>query len=65
MALPCDNATSGKNAVEDTRKLLIDFRAKSSGVLEDFEKGEVIAQFVWRARRITIAASSKGCAEPG
>ena len=62
MPLPYENATSGKAAVEEMRKLLIGFGATSFGVMEDFEKGEAIVQFVWRARRVTISASSKGYA---
>ena len=62
MSLPYENATSGKAAVEDMQKLLRGFGASSFGVMEDFDKGEVIVQFVWRDRRVTIRASAKGYA---
>lgn len=60
--LPYENATSGKSAVDEMQKLLRAFGASSFGVMEDFEAGEVIVQFTWRERRITIKASAKGYA---
>ena len=62
MMLPYENASSGKAAVEDMRKLLQGFGAGSFGVMEDFSAGEVIVQFTWRERRVTIKASAKGYA---
>lgn len=61
-SLPYENATSGKAAVDDMQKLLRGFGASSFGCMEDFDKGEVIVQFEWRGRRVTIQASSKGYA---
>ena len=60
--LPYENATSGKAAVDDMRKLLQGFGAGSFGVMENFGAGEVIVQFTWRERRVTIKASAKGYA---
>ena len=62
MTLPYENATSGKTAVEEMRKLLQGFGAGSFGVMEEFALGEVIVQFTWRERRVTIKASAKGYA---
>lgn len=62
MPLPYENATSGKAAVDDMRKLLHGFGAASFGVMEDFAAGEVIVQFTWRERRVTVKASAKGYA---
>lgn len=62
MPLPYENATSGKAAVDDMRKLLAGFGATSFGVLEEFAAGSVVVQFVWRERRVTIRASAKGYA---
>jgi hypothetical protein len=62
MALPYENATSGKNAVADMQKLLRGFGAASFGVMEEFDKGEVIVQFTYRTRNVTIRASFKGYA---
>jgi hypothetical protein len=61
-SLPYENATTGKAAVEEMRKLLVGFGASSFGVMEDFQQGVVIVQFVWRDRPVTISASSKGYA---
>ena len=62
MTLPYENATSGKSAVGEIQKLLKSFGASSFGVMEDFAAGEVIVQFQWRERRVTIKASFKGYA---
>lgn len=62
MSLPYENATSGKAAVNDMQKILRVFGASSFGVMEDFEKGEVLVQFQWRERQVTIKASWKGYA---
>lgn len=62
MTLPYENATSGKNAVEDIQKILKGFGASSFGHMEDFDRGEVMVQFQHRGRRVSITASSKGYA---
>ena len=62
MNLPYENATSGKTAVSEMQKILRAFGASSFGIMEDFDRGEVIAQFVWRGRNVTIKASWKGYA---
>lgn len=62
MTLPYENATSGKAAIDEMQKVLRTFGATSFGVMEDFAKGEVIVQFTWRERAVTIKASSKGYA---
>ena len=62
MTLPYENATSGKAAGEDMRRLLQRFGVASFGVMEDFAKGLVIVQFEHRTRQVTISASSKGYA---
>lgn len=62
MSLPYENATSGKAAVEEMRKLLHGFGAASFGVMEDFAAGLVTVQFMWRDRRVTIGANAKGYA---
>jgi hypothetical protein len=62
VTLPYENATSGKNAVAEMQKLLQGFGAQSFGVMEDFERKEVIVQFTYRTRQITIKASAAGYA---
>lgn len=60
--LPYENATSGKAAINDMQKILQTFGASSFGCMEDFDKGEVLVQFRWRERSVTIKASGKGYA---
>ena len=62
MTLPYENATSGKGAIAEMQKLLRGFGASSFGTMENFDAGEVIVQFQWRERRVTIKASFKGYA---
>lgn len=62
MSLPYENATSGKNTIAEMQKLLRGFDATSFGVMEDFAKGDIIVQFQWRERQVTVKASFKGYA---
>jgi hypothetical protein len=62
MPLPYENATSGKNAVDEMRKILMGFGATSFGVMEDFDTGFVIVQFRCHERNVTIRASFRGYA---
>lgn len=62
MTLPYENATSGQRAIADMQKILRGFGASSFGVMEDFDRGEVIVQFLWRGRQVSIKASWKGYA---
>lgn len=62
MKLPYSDATSGRNAVEDMRKMLSHFGCTSFGSMEDFASGKLIVQFEHRGRRVTVEASSKGYA---
>jgi hypothetical protein len=60
--LPYENATSGKAAVAEMQKILKGFGAQRFGVMEDFEKGAVTVQFVYRDTPVTITASYRGYA---
>jgi hypothetical protein len=62
MPLPYENASTGKAAVAEMQKILQGFGASSFGIMEDFDAGEVIVQFKWRERQVTIKASIKGYA---
>ena len=62
MVLPYERATSGKAAVDDIRKLLLGFGCASFGTMEDFHRGEVLVQFKWRGRQVSIRASFTGYA---
>lgn len=60
MALPYENATSGRAAIDDMQKILRRFGAQSFGCMEDMEHGEVIVQFRHRDRTVIIKASIAG-----
>lgn len=60
--LPYENASSGKAAIGEMQRILQTFGASSFGTMEDFDKGEVLVQFKWRDRSVTIRASAKGYA---
>ena len=62
MSLPYENATSGKTAIAEMQKILRGFGASSFGVMDDYARGEVIVQFLWRERQVSIKASMKGYA---
>jgi hypothetical protein len=61
-SLPYENATSGKRAIHEIERTLKAFGATSFGVMENFDKGEVIVQFEWRGRKVSLTASGKGYA---
>lgn len=62
MALPYENASSGKSAIADMQKIMKQFGAQSFGCMEDFARGEVIVQFTFNGRNVSIRASAKGYA---
>jgi hypothetical protein len=62
MSLPYERATSGKAALGDIQKILKEFGAKSFGSMEDFETGDLLIQFEWRERKVSVKASGKGYA---
>lgn len=62
MALPYENATSGERAVHDMQKLLQRFGCSSFGHMLDYDNGELLVQFKYRGRAVSIKASSRGYA---
>jgi len=62
MALPYENATSGKNAIDEMQRICRKFGADDFGIKENFKTGSVLVQFKHRNRVIQIEASSKGYA---
>ena len=62
MPLPYENASSGKSAIADMQKIMKQFGAQSFGCMEDFARGEVIVQFTFNGRNVSIRASAKGYA---
>ena len=62
MALPYQNTSSGKRAIDDIQKLLRGFGCTKFATGEDFENGEIFIQFEHRGRLIHLKASAKGYA---
>ena len=62
MSLPYENSSSGERAVQDMQKLLQRFGCASFGQMMDWEKGELLVQFKYRAFPITVKASVNGYA---
>lgn len=62
MALPYENATSGERALGDIQKLLRGFGCNKFGSMIDDEKKEVIVQFEYRNKQVSVKASYGGYA---
>lgn len=62
MALPYENASTGKRAIEEIQKILRSFGCTRFATGEDFDEGEVFIQFEHRGRLVHLTASAKGYA---
>lgn len=62
MSLPYENATSGNRALDEIQRVLTSFGASRFGTMTDNEKGEVLVQFTYRGRDVSIRASVRGYA---
>lgn len=62
MSLPYASATSGNRALDDIQKLLTKFGVSRFGTMTDNEHGEIMVQFTYRSRDVSIKASVKGYA---
>lgn len=62
MTLPYEGATSGEKAIGDIRKFLTTFGCSKFGTMTDTEKCEVMVQFEYRGRQVSVKASAKGYA---
>lgn len=62
MSLPYSTATSGDRAIADMQKTLRAFGCTSFGQMLDFEKGELLVQFEYRGRKVSVRASANGYA---
>ena len=62
MSLPYENATSGNNAIQDMQKTLRSFGCQSFGHMLDYSTGELLVQFEYRARKVSVRADSNGYA---
>lgn len=62
MSLPYENSTSGQNAINDMQKVLQRFGCSSFGHMMDYEHGELLVQFKYRDRNVSVKASIHGYA---
>lgn len=62
MSLPYENATSGTRALDDIQKVLTRFGAARFGTMTDNERGEILVQFTYRNRDVSVKASVRGYA---
>lgn len=60
--VPYETATSGGAARDEISKLLRRFGAEKVGFMDNFDKSEVVLQFVHRSRPVALKASAKGWA---
>lgn len=62
MSLPYENATSGAGALDEIRKVLTRFGCARFGTMTDNEAGELLVQFTYHGRDVTVKASYRGYA---
>ncbi len=63
MTLPYATASAGTSALAEAEKILRKFGCSNFGVMNDWERGCVMVQFMWKDRRVSIEASWRGYAE--
>jgi hypothetical protein len=62
MPLPYENATAGTRALDDIRRILTNFGAARFGTMTDNEAQEILVQFTYQGRDISVKASMRGYA---
>ena len=62
MPLPYENTTSGAGALDEIRKVLTRFGCSRFGTMTDNVAGELVVQFTYRGRDVTVKASFRGYA---
>jgi hypothetical protein len=62
VTLPYSNATSGERALGEMQKLLRAFGCNKFGSMVDDGAGELLVQFEYRGRPVSVKASTKGYA---
>lgn len=62
MSLPYQNTTAGEKALGDIQKLLRGFGCQQFGSMIDDEKKEILIQFKYRERHVSVRASIAGYA---
>ncbi len=63
MSLPYENSRAGAGALTEAEKILRKFGCSNFGVMNDWDRGVVMVQFMWKERRVSIEASWRGYAE--
>lgn len=61
--LPYASASSGERAMSDLQKILRSFGCSKFGTMLDDSAGELLVQFEYRGRHVSVKASSKGYAQ--
>ncbi len=62
MKLPYSSATSGDKALAEIQKILRHFGCNKFGSMVDDENGELMIQFEWKGRMVSIKCSFRGYA---
>jgi hypothetical protein len=62
MPLPYENATSGERALGEIQKLLRGFGCTKFGSMSDDDAQEILIQFEYRGRPVSVKASIRGYA---
>ena len=62
VSLPYSNASSGQKALSEMQKILRHFGCNKFGSMVDDENGELLVQFEWKQRQVTVKASYRGYA---
>jgi hypothetical protein len=62
MSLPYETATSGERALGEIQKLLRAFGCSKFGSMIDDTAGELLVQFEYRGKAVSVKASTKGYA---
>jgi hypothetical protein len=62
MALPYSTATSGEKALGEIQKILRGFGCNKFGSMTDDAAGELLVQFEYRGRKVSVKASVNGYA---
>lgn len=62
MTLPYENSTSGERAINDMQKLLRTFGCNKFGHMLDYDAGELLVQFEYRGKQVSVKASINGYA---
>lgn len=62
MSLPYEDAQSGERAIDQIRRILTTFGCNKFGTMTDTDKAEVLVQFEYRGRPVSVNVSAKGYA---